>query len=83
MDRDTEKSMQEKVLKKPPIYKHKLFIAGSIVITALLGAVIFSVIFGKHHCVPFEFFEWLIGKPCNITYHLTMLQKLSKCEVKA
>ena len=47
MDRDTEKSMEEKVRKNPPIYKRKLFIAGSIVIAALIGAVISSIIFGK------------------------------------
>ena len=47
MDRDTEKSMEEKVRKNPPIYKRKLFIAGSIVIAVLIGAVISSIIFGK------------------------------------
>ena len=65
MEKDTEKSIQQNDLKLKPIFKRKSFIIGSIAFVALIGAVIFSITFGKHNlqtilrqCVLFEFFGW-------------------------
>ena len=48
MDRDTEKIIQEEGPMKTPIFKRKKIIIALIAFVVVLGAVIFSITFGKH-----------------------------------